>query len=405
MTRTDGAVQITPHSRVVLPELSIVADGQDYVVGDAARGVFVNLPAIGVRVLHTLGQGATVQEATDIVSAEAGEEVDVADFVAVLAQCGLLSAIDGVSLLQDVVPPSPQPVRTARWAGWMFGPAAWLFYGVCTAWVIAALCVRPQYAPSFEDWLVVPDPAASAAIALAIALAIGVTHEWAHVLAARAQGVNATMTIGRRAFLPAFETDLTPLWSVPRHRRFSPLLAGLAVQSVIVAASLSARMLAATSLSPVANRLLADVVLIGVITALLQCLLTLRTDLYLVLITALGCRNLSRVTRLYLQARLFRLSPAQREELAQAHSRDLALAPWFGLLQIGSAALLAYLFLTYWLPSTAMMSGWVILSLIGTSPATRGFWESLALAAMLVLPAVTTCLVWWRQRRHRKGER
>ena len=137
-----------------------------------------------------------------------------------------------------------------------------------------------------------------------------------------------------------------------------------------------------------------------VVAVIYQCLVFLRTDLYFVLLTALGCRDLHRVTRLYLRSRLTGLTANQAAALAGAHPRDRRVAPWFALVYLTGLALLTYLFVNIWLPTTAMMGGWVALSLIHASPAHVAFWESLALTLVLLMPVASVVLVWRRQRRN-----
>ena len=74
-----------------------------------------------------------------------------------------------------------------------------------------------------------------------------------------------------------------------------------------------------------------------------QCLVLRRTGLYLVLSTALGCRDLLRVSRLYLKSRLWRLDSTQTAEFADAHPRDLRVAPWFAALYAAGLGLLGWL--------------------------------------------------------------
>src|SRR5262249_60351947 len=73
---------------------------------------------------------------------------------------------------------------------------------------------------------------------------------------------------------------------------------------------------------PMLDRLLAAIVLAQLVAIIYQCLVFLRTDLYFVLLTALGCRDLHRVTRLYLRSRLVGLTADQAAALAGAHPRD-----------------------------------------------------------------------------------
>jgi hypothetical protein len=389
---------IGPDTRVGLPALSVVRDGDDYVVGDPATAVFITVPEVAVWVLDGLREGYTVGEVTAAVSARAGTAVDVADFVDTLVGCELVARLDGVPLGEAAATTAPRwwtalrPERVRPLFSW----PAWLGYAGALVFVVAVFATRPEYRPSFEDWMFYPDPALSLAAVMAAGILLAGGHEFYHWLAARAAGVAGRFSVGRRAFIVVFETDLSQLWGLPRRRRFGPLLAGLAFDVVVTAGCLAGRIAGA---APLLDRVLAALVLVQVVAVLYQCLAFLRTDLYFVLLTALGCRDLNRVTRLYLRSRLFTLTPEQAAELAGAHPRDRRVAPWFALAYLTGIALLTYLFLNLWLPSTAMMGGWVALSLIQESPVHVAFWEAFGLTLVLLLPVASVVLVWWRQRR------
>lgn len=395
---TPAGSMIGPDTRVGLPELSIVRDGDDYVVGDPATAMFITVPEVAVWVLDQLRLGRTVGEVTRTVSARAGTPVDVADFVDTLVQCGLVSELDGLPLRDGTAGRQPRwwaalrPERVRPLFSW----PGWLAYLGALAFVVAVFVGRPQYRPSFEDWMFYPDPALCVTGFAAAGILLAGGHEFFHWLAARAEGVAGRFSIGRRAFIVVFETDLSQLWGLPRRRRFGPLLAGLAFDVVVLAGCLAGRIAGPPTL---AGRLLAAIVVVQVVAILYQCLVFLRTDLYFVLLTALGCRDLNRVTRLYLRSRLFTLTPQQAAALAGAHPQDRRVAPWFALVYLTGVGLLTYLFLNLWLPATAMMSGWVALSLIHASPAHAAFWEALGLTLVLLLPVASVVLVWRRQRR------
>src|SRR5439155_15878803 len=97
-----SAHRIGPDTTVGLPALSIVRDGDDYVVGDPATAVFITVPEVAVWVLDGLREGRTVGEVTAAVSARAGTEVDVADFVDTLVQCELVVDLDKVVLRTQI---------------------------------------------------------------------------------------------------------------------------------------------------------------------------------------------------------------------------------------------------------------------------------------------------------------
>jgi hypothetical protein len=392
---------IEPDACVGFGELSIVEDGDEFVVGDPAAGIFVSLPKLGVTAIELLRSGRTVAEVTADMAELAGEEVKIDEFVAGLADAGLIRSVNGVPLAAAtagapargwITGVSPQHARL------LFGRVAWTFYGLCAVWCVFVQAFLPEYRPSFESILFYPDPALSMVVIAAVAIVAGSLHEAWHWLAARAEGVGVRFAISRRAFLPVFETDLSQLWGTPRRRRYGPLLAGLAFDVMVMAAALTLRIAAAPVIPSVADRFLAVVVAVQVVAIILQCMICLRTDLYLIVSTALGCQDLLRVTRLYLKGQLWRLSKTQSDLLDAAHPRDRRAAPWFAIAYLAGLGLLTWIFLNLWLPGTAVTGGWIVLGLWHASFTQRTFWEGLMIAVILLSQALLPLALYVKER-------
>jgi hypothetical protein len=386
-----------PASRLSLPPLSVVPEDDEFLVGDARTGVFLSIPEVGVVALRSLEAGATIEEAALEATAFAGTDVNVLEFAQVLVDAGLAQAGDPVRAAPPVQRIRAEHVRP------LFSPVAWTVYAACFAFSVAAFVLRPELWPSFEDWFFLPNPAAAAILTSVTGLAIAGVHEGFHWLGARAEGVGARFAVGRRLFFPVFETDLSQLWGVPRRRRYGPFLAGMAFNSVLLAASLGLRLAwteGLLDLPPTLFRYLGLLVLLNVLGIGFQALVFLRTDLYAVLITALGCRNLYRVNFLYLKGKLWSLAPPEAAELADAHERDVRVARWFALLYVIGVAWAAWYFVRIFVPSTVVFAGWLFHGLGGIPLASSAFWQVAAIASLFGLQAVWPLVVFLRERRN-----
>src|SRR5262245_18754476 len=69
--------------------LSIVPDGDEFLVGDPQQREYVLLPQVGVRVIELLQTGRTLGS----IVAEIGPDVDVLEFVATLLELGFVSSV------------------------------------------------------------------------------------------------------------------------------------------------------------------------------------------------------------------------------------------------------------------------------------------------------------------------
>lgn len=129
-------------------------------------------------------------------------------------------------------------------------------------------------------------------------------HEMAHLVAARAVGVDSRLGISNRLWILVAETDMTGIWGVPRRQRYLPFLAGPLFDAVLASLfllSLFAGRSGWVSLSPMAVRLLSGALFVSFMRLLWQCYFFLRTDLYFVVANYFGCKNLMADTATFLR--------------------------------------------------------------------------------------------------------
>jgi putative peptide zinc metalloprotease protein len=409
--RPDGVVSpgrapvLGPASRLVLRELRITSEGDQYLVGDVARGEFVSVPAVAVTAIEALRSGGTLAEITDRVRAETGRRVDVADFAATLLELGFVARLDGVPLT-SVSPGLTEGGRlgaiAARLARPFYSLPAFTLYGLLFSGCAVLLTAAPRLRPHVTQLFFLPNPVLSVAVLAAIGMPLAMTHELAHWLGARVNGVPARITISRRYYMLVAQTDLSALWAVPRRRRFPPLLAGIAWDTVRLSGLIAAR---AAQLAgwwhpaPLAGRLIAALIVTHVLAISWQFFVFLRTDIYAVLATGLGCLNLTEISRLRMARRYRKLNSAESAALAAASPRDLAAARWYGWVQAAGLAAVTFYFFAFVAPFTISIARWVFDGLTRAPVASPRFWEVLASGAVILVPAALPLLGYLRGRR------
>lgn len=383
------APALDPHTVLLVRPLSIVPDGDEFLVGDVERTEYVMLPRIGVDVIRLLQAGHTLAQ----TCATIGPEVDVPDFVNSLLDLGFAS-----------VQPSGSVVAAARQVQvglplglrHLFGPVGWTLAGISVALSLAIVARWPALFPTYQDIFFLGSPLPSIVCITLLTYGLAAVHEVCHWAAARAAGVDAQMTINRRLYFLVFETDLSGLWSLPRGRRYGPLLAGMAFDTMVFCAVELGRAgveLGWWQLAPGVGPLLGAVAFVQLIALAAQGYVFMRTDLYAVLITATGCINLWRINQLRLLALVRRLNVAQQAELAAAHGRDLEVARWYAPISVVGVGLAVACFGVYFLPATLHLLEWLAATLSAAQLASPEFWAALAFSIVVLSPRVLTLAV------------
>jgi putative peptide zinc metalloprotease protein len=395
---------LTAQTRLDLRPLSVTARGPgELLVGVLSRGEFVVLPEIAGDVLSALREDVTLGEAADSLRTSLGEDVDVVDFATALLDLGFVAAVDGVAVgdaAENLYTGGPVADVALRFLRPLFSVPAWICYAVLLLTDVTLLLAVGSLRPHAAELYFLHNPMLSLACVVATTTVTACFHELAHFLGARHEGVPARVTISRRGYVMVLQTDLTALRAVPRRRRFGPLLAGLACDTVILSLLVVSRAGAIAGWwhlpATFAGYLAAVSVGLGTIM-LTQVLVFLRTDLYAVLALGFDCLNLTAVARLMVRAWVRPLNDAQRAELAAADPNDLRVARWYRILLAAGIIVGVGYFAYFFIPAAWRVLSWLGTGLADHSPATFPFWEALGCGAVLLFPVATPLVLFIRE--------
>jgi putative peptide zinc metalloprotease protein len=281
-----------PETRLVLHDLGLHREDSEILAGRKETGVFVALPELGAEIIAMLSAGMPVGAISDQLREEHGAEVDLDEFIGDLLAVGFVKTIDGHLAGAD---DAQQPGAGWNWlspsaAAVVFSRpavAVWLAAAIAAA---AALVIRPSLLPRPGDLYWTSSSSVVIVTTAAFAVLTSLVHESAHLAAARSYGIAASLSLSTRLDDLVIQTRATALWNVSRRQRYRFYLAGMACDLVM----LSAVILARAALSPVtpASRFLGAASVLLVLRLAWQAGLYTRTDLYLVVMDALRCRNL-----------------------------------------------------------------------------------------------------------------
>lgn len=316
MYTRDTVIRVQPFTRQV--------EGEDVIIGRVETGVFLAVPLEAVELLDALAQGKTIGEVSDLYQQKYGETPDLDDFLDELERKGIVQPTgqdgggNGAASTASAQVPRVRyhfthfPHRLARLL-FSWPVLACLFALIALALVAA---IRdPLLVPRPRD-LYFPDRRALTWTILMVAVYATIfVHELAHLIAARALGINSRIGISHRLWYLVVETDLTGLWAVAKRQRYLPMLAGVLIDAVsgsLLLLFLFAQKQQWLVLSDFAVRLVRAMMFTYVMRILWQFFLFVRTDFYFVIASLLNCRNLLKDTEGFLRNQLARIVPFVR---------------------------------------------------------------------------------------------
>ncbi|MEC3992670.1 hypothetical protein VSR01_03550 [Actinacidiphila sp. DG2A-62] len=396
--------------------LTFVAEHGEVTVGRPDIDSYVSLPADGAELLRRLVEGMDTREAARWYEGTYGEEVDIADFLETLADCGFVRSPGeesdtagaggsaGAAAAKTTGPggATPANVRYRGLGRWLFSPPAWVLFAAVAAACALAMVREPQSRPRPHAIFLADSLLLTQVVLFAGQIPGLLWHELFHVLAARRLGVGSRMTVGRRMYFLVLETHLDGLLTVPPRRRYLPFAAGLVADGLLFSALTTGAALDAASggLSWPGRAALAFA-FPTLFRMAWQFFFFLRTDLYYMVSTALGCTDLhgaavARLRRALPHDRLRRDRPdpdtGRRTPVRRGRedgdgawpTRDTAVARWYApAMAAGVVLLLAWAALGIG-PALFEFGRRMAEGLSGTQPTGPRFWDSTGSAVLIV---------------------
>lgn len=327
----DTVARYDPDRLVTLHPLVYLADGDEVTIGRRDIDSYGIFPPDGAEVVRRLAAGQTPREVDAWYQREYGESADMEHVLAALAELGFIADADAGGQAAE-----PGSVRGQRLGAALFSAPALIGYGLLIIWAAVAMIRSPELAPVYHNLFFTEYYTVIELVLFAGAVPLLILHEAFHALAARRLGVNSRVSIGRRLYYIVLETSLDGLVTVPRRQRYLPILAGMLLDLVALAAL---TIMADLTRSPdgtisAAGRLCLALAFATLLRVAWQFFFYLRTDLYVLLSTMLGCVDLHTTAKQLLRNRVRRLL-GRRDGLADEsrwHPTDRRAAGWYSWL-------------------------------------------------------------------------
>lgn len=398
---TSSLEPVSPVLPVHLHDLTYLDEGGDVVIGRPDTDSYAVFPPDGAALVRRLAEGVPPDAAARWYEETYGQEVDIADLLATLEELGLVAHRHGP-------PAGPSSAVGGRRAGAvLFSPPALLAYALLVGTAAVLMVRHPALAPLrshifFTHWLIVVD-----LVLMVGQIPLALFHEGAHVLAGRRLGVRSRIRVSRRFMFVVFETVLDGLVAVPRRRRYLPLAAGMLADLVSMATlTIVAFALAGPQGEPLAGRFCLALAFTGVPRIALQFCVFLRTDVYYLLVTALGCTDLQSATRQRLVELVDRLPlPGLRIRLDREASggdctpRDRQVARWFGAAVVAGYAAMTAVVAEVVVPIVWQFATRAVHEISGSHAAPTGSADAAAVLGVTVAQVGAALLIDRRERR------
>ncbi len=317
-----------------LRRLVYLEEADEVTIGSPETDTYAVFPADGAELVRMLADGVTPREAAERYRAAHGESVDIADLVEALTELDLLRPADAPTA-------GTGPVRGQRLGGLLFGRPALVGYALVTALAVAETIRVPALLPRADNLFFSTSYTLVVLMLFFGQVPLLALHEAFHALAGRRLGLRSRLSIGHRLVYLVLETSLDGLVSVPRRRRYLPILAGMLADVLAIAVLTLIADVTRGGAATVARLCLA-IAYATVLRLAWQGFFYLRTDLYVLLSTVLGCVDLHAAAVAVLRNAVRRVTGRPPLDLSAHHPVDRRAARWYAwLMVVGYAFTLA----------------------------------------------------------------
>ncbi|PPK67208.1 hypothetical protein V5P93_003545 [Actinokineospora auranticolor] len=385
------APALDPDRPLALHPLTFHADGDEVTVGRADIGLFGVFPPDGAELLRKLAEGLTPNAAAAWYADEYGETVDIGEFLEILVEFEMLVG-DGEVVAAAV------PVRWRGLGRALFSPVALAVYAVVILGGLAVMIAVPGAAPHARNMFFT-----ESLVVVQLALFFGqvpmlLAHESFHALAGRRLGINSSLSVGRRFYFLVFETKMDGLVAVPRKQRYLPILAGLLADGVVL--GLCALLAAAVGVGHPIGRVALAFAFVTLLRVVWQFYFFLRTDLYYLVCTVLGCNDLQTVAGQLLRLKVDRLLRRAGTPVDESswHPRDREVARWYVWLLVAGYAFLTLSALFALVPAVAYAVG-IIAGRLGGDATVLGVLDAVVFLVLTIGPVIAAAVLARRSRR------
>ncbi len=341
-------MEIRNDVKIEFYKISFRKEKDVYVVWTENSSNFIEIPASSFLTIELLQKGKTPNEVAKILKNKYDEQYDVVDFIQEMTKLGFVRSINGTPIPSNQEKRKRFSLIKKEHISWIYSKPFLILYFSVIALATLVLIFNPMYFPSYSDLFFTDSYIVVLVVSFAIGLGLVFLHEFSHLLAGKAAGIDGYFSVGMRLYIPVAETNLTQLWSLPRKKRFIPFFAGMITDGVIC--SFLIFLLWFSDLNFI---ILGDfvpfvemIVLVLYYSLFWQFLFFIRTDLYYAISNLFGCRNLYGDSWNFVLNNFLRLFKGKRKKLQIPEKEQRVVTIYAPLMLI--ATVFSVLFFAFW---------------------------------------------------------
>jgi putative peptide zinc metalloprotease protein len=285
------------NSQITLRDLTQQVEDGVVIVGHGED--FLELPLEGVDFLEWLNEGFTLAQARARFEAKYNPfpDEELLELIELFLESDFVAAVDGRAVSRrKVVRYSNAPWFRQHWAMMLFSTPVLVIWMLFVTPAAALWVTTPELWPRRADYFWIDYNFLIVLVGVLLWLASMAIHELAHWVAARAKGIDATITWTQRlGFFPMSQTIMHNIWAVPRANRLIPIAAGMIWDIFgisVVLYILYFNLSGVVGLPVLMVRLLKFYLLTSTMALIAQFWLFSKMDGYFLLSTLFGQRNL-----------------------------------------------------------------------------------------------------------------
>lgn len=204
----------------VKTSLSLQQDGDKYTVGRTDIGTFIRIPSEGAKIITYLNYGTSISSLSK--NTNISQEICL-DFISELQKLKLIYKIDDKEIYQLE---SQTTMNSLYFFSCIVFSKIFVISTLSIFFILILVSSQKSSGIFSGNTLLTTYPGMNIICISVLSLILMMNHEFGHYLGALSQKVKTKFNINSRFIFIVMEAEMNNIWSLPKHKRYIPLLGG-----------------------------------------------------------------------------------------------------------------------------------------------------------------------------------